>query len=73
MTRSDRAAQQVQHFDHWRQELLRLAKARDLEWIVGTTGDAHRAAYDKGLTADEELSALADMAEWRGCGCGGGG
>lgn len=59
-------------YEDWHRELLRLAVERELQWIVGHSADAHRAAYDSGLTPDEELSTLADMAEWRGCGCGGG-
>jgi len=56
----------------WLAELARLAKERELEWLVSVGSDIHRAAFDKGLSPDEELAARADMSEWRGCGCGGG-
>lgn len=60
-------------YETWLSELQLRARERELEWMVCSTHGAHRAAYDSGLSPDEELSALADMAEWRGCGCGGGG
>ena len=55
----------------WLAELACVAKERELEWLVSVGSDIHRAAFDKGLSPDEELTALADMCEWRGCGCGG--
>jgi len=58
-------------FDAWFEELRRLAQAQDLAWLIACEPDTHRDAFAKGLTPDEELTALKDMAEWRGCGCGG--
>jgi hypothetical protein len=58
-------------YEAWLTRFKRLATQRDLAWIVSTEPDAHRAAYESGLTPDEELTALADMGQWRGCVCGG--
>jgi len=59
-------------YESWLNELLCAARERELEWLVSVDSGIHRAAFDKGLSPDEELAARADMAEWRGCGCGGG-
>jgi hypothetical protein len=55
----------------WLSELRRLAQERELEWLVCTGPNAHRAAFDQGLSPGEELGTLHDMSQWRGCGCGG--
>lgn len=60
-------------YESWLCELVRLAKELELDWLVAPTTNTHRAAFDDGLSPDEELAALKDMSEWRGCGCGGGG
>ena len=60
-------------FERWFAEFGRLARERQLEWLVTAGAEPRRAAFDRGLSPDEELTALADMSEWRGCGCGGGG
>lgn len=59
-------------YDVWLAQLQALANERDLLWLVSPQTDAHHDAYSKGLTPEDELTALADMAQWRGCGCGGG-
>jgi len=59
-------------YKSWTMQLQNLAAKRNLEWVVSTQSNAHRAAYESGLSPDEELTALADMSQWRGCGCGGG-
>jgi hypothetical protein len=59
-------------YDEWLARLQRRAADRGLEWAIGADPAAHRVAYDNGLSPDDELSALAELAEWRGCGCGGG-
>jgi hypothetical protein len=58
-------------FESWMAAFTELARDRGLQWLVDATGGTHRDAFDRGLSPDEELTALADMAEWRGCGCGG--
>jgi hypothetical protein len=58
-------------FDSWMQTLRALAAERGLQWLMDDSGGTHRDGFDRGLSPDEELTALADMAEWRGCGCGG--
>ncbi len=58
-------------FPHWLAQLRALADERELGWLIGREDATHRAAYDAGLSADEHLCGLADMAQWRGCGCGG--
>ncbi|MET0988074.1 MAG: hypothetical protein ABW034_21970 [Steroidobacteraceae bacterium] len=60
-------------YERWLMELQQLAKMQDMEWLIAPRSDTHRAAFDKGLSPGEELAALKDMSEWRGCGCGGGG
>ncbi|MET0658819.1 MAG: hypothetical protein ABW110_11755 [Steroidobacteraceae bacterium] len=60
-------------YEHWLAELQRLAKAQDVEWLIAPASHTHRAGFEKGSTPEEELAALKDLAEWRGCGCGGGG
>ncbi|HKQ82938.1 MAG TPA: hypothetical protein VJS42_12165 [Steroidobacteraceae bacterium] len=59
-------------YDRWLAALLRLARAQDVEWLIAPGSDTHRAAFDQGMSPEEELAALKDMSEWRGCGCGGG-
>jgi hypothetical protein len=58
-------------YESWLAELVRIAKKQELEWLVSAESPSHRAAFDEGLSPDEELNALKDMFEWRGCGCGG--
>lgn len=57
----------------WLEELQRLAGERGIAWAVSAAPGAHQDAYDRGLSVDEVIGPLADMAEWRGCGCGTGG
>lgn len=58
-------------FQHWLAQLRALARERELDWLIGRDAATHRAAYQAGLSADQQLCELADMAQWRGCGCGG--
>ncbi|MDY0012511.1 MAG: hypothetical protein RBS40_06425 [Rhodocyclaceae bacterium] len=57
----------------WLAKLAELAAERDLSWAVCTAPGGHREAYEQGLSPEEVLAPLADMAQWRGCACGGGG
>lgn len=59
-------------FEQWVEELRRLAIARDCQWLVSGVGDSHREAWAGGISPADHLDALERMAEWRGCGCGGG-
>ena len=61
----------ARNYDSWFAELASLAHDRGLEWIVQRDAQILRDSYARGVSPDEELAALADMAEWRGCGCGG--
>jgi hypothetical protein len=61
----------VADYDAWFAELAVLAKERGLEWMVQKGAETHRDAFLKGASPEEELRTLADMSEWRGCGCGG--
>lgn len=63
----------IHSYESWLAELARVAEELELKWLVSSEPWAHKKAYDEGLTPDEELIALRDMSEWRGCGCGGGG
>jgi hypothetical protein len=58
-------------YESWVAELASRARDLDLAWLVSEGPSAHRAAFDAGLSPEEELIALKDMSEWRGCGCGG--
>jgi hypothetical protein len=55
-------------YEEWFDEFKRLAIAEDLAWLVSSEGESHKNAFEQGDSPAEEL----DMAEWRGCGCGGG-
>ncbi len=44
-----------------------------LKWVVSSDPEGHVASYNRGLTPEEEFAELENLAEWRGCGCGGGG
>jgi hypothetical protein len=59
-------------YESWFAELASLARDRGLEWMVQKDAKTHQDSHAMGLSPEEELAALADMAEWRGCGCGGG-
>lgn len=59
-------------FEQWLQRLRQLAEERELEWLVCGNGENFRAAYEADRSPEEELQSLADISEWRGCGCGGG-
>jgi hypothetical protein len=60
-------------YEQWLMELQQLAEEQNLSWLISARAEGHRQGYDKGLTPEGELAALADLSEWRGCGCGGGG
>lgn len=61
-------------FDAWYARYRGLAAERDLLWLAPQApGPGHRAAFESGTDPEDELNQLAGMAEWRGCGCGGGG
>jgi len=60
-------------YDPGLQNWRALPKNGSSSGLVSVGSDIYRAAFDNGLSPDEELTALGDMSEWRGCGCGGGG
>lgn len=60
-------------YETWHRALRRLSVEQELEYLVSLEEGAHGDAFRSGLSPQEELSTLEDMAEWRGCGCGGGG
>jgi len=59
-------------YSTWLAEFTRLAFEQDASWLVPPHGADPLSGYAAGLSPQEELSALKDMSEWRGCGCGGG-
>jgi hypothetical protein len=61
-----------QTYHSWLADLERLAQEVDLGWLVSPGSETHRASWQRGLRPEEELTALQDISEWRGCGCGGG-
>lgn len=54
----------------WYQQLQELAGQGGLQALVSGP-DGHLAAYQKGLSPDEELAELEELSEWKGCACGG--
>lgn len=42
-------------FLKWYDELVELARAEDLLWIISNYSEDHRDGYEDGLTPDEEL------------------
>ena len=58
-------------FLKWHAELQALAQENEAAWLVSEHGNVHLAAYQKGLSPAEELAELDELAQWRGCGCGG--
>lgn len=58
-------------FLSWHAELRQVAKNSDASWLVSIDAAVHLAAYQKGLSPEEELAELDELAQWRGCGCGG--
>lgn len=59
-------------FQEWFNELKRLAQEEDVLWVVDTSGKSHLESFRKGHLPSEEIQELQLIAEWRGCGCGGG-
>ena len=55
----------------WFDALQALAKKDDSQWLVSNSPDTHLTAYQKGQSPAEELAELDELAQWRGCGCGG--
>lgn len=55
----------------WLAEFTRLALEQELDWLVPSDPEVRRAAFEQGQSPQEELAALKDICEWRGCGCGG--
>lgn len=54
----------------WYQELQELARRDELRSLISEP-DGHLASYNKGLSPEEELAELEELAEWNGCACGG--
>jgi len=61
-----------QDFLRWYDALKLLAQNSDASWLVSSDPKAHFAAYQNSLSPEEELAELDELAQWRGCGCGGG-
>ena len=61
-------------FERWYARYRALAAERDLLWLApAAPGPQHRAAFESGADPEDELDELSSLAQWRGCGCGGGG
>ena len=58
-------------FLRWYEELQQLAAKSDLLWLVASDVKTHVEAFRKGRSPEEELVELIELAQWRGCGCGG--
>jgi len=56
----------------WYAKLQQLAINSESQWLVSASPEKHLAGYRKGLSPEDELAELDEMAQWRGCGCGGG-
>ena len=59
------------NFILWYEELQKLAAKSDSHWLVSTNSKSHVESYQKDLSPEEELAELDELAQWRGCGCGG--
>ena len=56
----------------WYAKLQQLVMNSESQWLVSASPEKHLAGYRKGLSPEDELAELDEMAQWRGCGCGGG-
>ena len=59
-------------FDLWYEALRAEAQRRDASWLVGGERQSYRQAFEAGHSPAQEIEELLRIAEWRGCGCGGG-
>jgi len=55
----------------WYKELQNLAVKSDSLWLISMDSKSHVESYRKGLSPEEELVELEELAQWKGCGCGG--
>jgi len=60
-------------YDEWLARFRQRAIERQVEWLAECSPETYRSIYERGVLPEDELDTLADMSEWRGCGCGGGG
>ncbi len=59
-------------FEHWWVRLRAEAARREASWLIGGERDFYRPSFEAGRSPEEEVEALQQVAEWRGCGCSGG-
>jgi len=64
-------AEHSKDFLLWYKALQKIAEKSESQWLVSADLNAHFAAYQKGHSPEEELAELDELAQWRGCGCGG--
>ena len=60
-------------YDDWMARFRQRAIERQVEWLAECGPETYRPVFERGVAPEDELDTLADMSEWRGCGCGGGG
>lgn len=60
-------------FLDWYNCLKNIAQSNELQWLIAEDPTIYVSSFSQGLSPEDEFQSLADMAEWRGCGCGGGG
>ena len=64
-------AEHSKDFLRWYKVLQQIAQKSESQWLVSADLNTHFVAYQKGLSPEEELAELDELAQWRGCGCGG--
>lgn len=57
----------------WYELLVKIADEKELQWLVSSCPSEHLASYAKGISSEDEFAEIEELAQWRGCGCGGGG
>lgn len=60
-------------FVGWYKTLKATAEAHESLWLIATDPSIYLSIFLKGVSPEDEFQSLVDLAEWRGCGCGGGG
>ncbi|RLA39430.1 MAG: hypothetical protein DRQ64_06940 [Gammaproteobacteria bacterium] len=64
-------AEHSEDFLRWYKALQQIAQQSESQWLVSADLNTHFGAYQKGLSPEEEFAELDELAQWRGCGCGG--
>lgn len=58
-------------FIDWYNSLKAMAKDNESSWLVAEDSSLYLSVFLKGISPEDEFQSLLDLAEWKGCGCGG--